>query len=782
MAGTKGIGFFDSYAINELSHDPILPNISFKQVVCSENRKDSESSIIAIFAISEHDELYFIHGRRTHNDSRVYFQASGFPIRRGVVVMSPQYNMQTNSCEILYVTNEVNSGLHHLIRDPITSLWTDGVVEFKLHLGTPAILTKEPVYLTNIALSDSEGNAVPNEYPVSITASPAVHVTCNGRSLLLNHNPCTVLTGANGQIDLNLPADASMSCSQLKLQLTKFPPENGIVPTGYIEINPAQRVVNIMSALNNKETMKQARGPDKEPVFDADLIDEAAPVITRFGIMAEHVVSDRLKDEDEKKAEAFQKEKEELERKERERKKQDEEARRAREEYDQALRQKNVELMHRASLLMKRDHAGNWFEYAVENVEDAIKEVVDTVGNVIEEVTNAAGDAIECIKEGLTQMTEIFVNFVMELAGPVCVMLFQAAGKVFSIKIPGVGPLLGTVFGVLKDILKAALPKLYNFLRLLFDGETTRRVQKVFHRFVTSTMDSTEKFCKSSAHHMSGLLEDFHTSVKNFIPDERAQSSDPAVDRFISKAKGVMNNPIVKTLLDLNPMTWLAEGVTRGVSRSLDFDEIEIPSVGPEFDLAAAVFNGADSRIVEGLLGTVFSTVSSLASNGELPNPEQMKQSLLNCFGGLLHSLIETGKDILIKFLEALSGMIISMKDYLMGEWKIPGLTNLWEDLTGLKFTILNFVTYILAVVWKAIMLAPSLILADSDAYVADIDRVLEKMEGIDIPSLTPVSELKRVQQTVMLTESTDPEMRTMHKFHSEKETSKKDVGLKTNL
>ncbi|KAJ5949441.1 hypothetical protein N7454_001025 [Penicillium verhagenii] len=726
VAGSKGIGFFDSTAINELRGAPIMPEISFKQVVCSENVKDDESNILAIFAISERDELYFIQGCRTSADGEVTFRTSGLPIRTGVAVMSPQYNQQTNACEILYVTNEVNSGLRHLIRDPISSLWTDGVVEFKVPLGEPGKRIKEPVYLTNIALSDSTGKGVPDEYPVIITASPAVHVTCNGRSLLLNHIPYTVLTNQQGHIDLALPADSSMSCSQLQLSLIKFKPDNGIIPTGCIEINPAQRVVNIMSTLKDKDAMKQATGPDKNPVFDDESVDDAGPLVTHFSMMAQHVSGNSLKDEAEKKAEDA--------------------SRREQDERDHKKKREAEEKIQgtcRTMIQLERNQ-DSWVQNLLNEVEDTVEEVVDVV-------TEFLGEVIECIKENVAKVTTL----VLKTIGPSLVMFIKVAGKMFSIEIPGIGPLLGTVFGFLKDLLKNTFPKLYAFLQVLFDGETTTRAQTVFYKVIVGAMDHAENFIEENASNMADWLDGFQGSIKEFIPDSQMPTSDPSTDEFLARATSVMNNPIVKILLDLNPMSWLEDGITQGLSDYIDVESIKIPSPSRKLVDIMLVLDGVGTNVLSKLLSSIISSFSGLASEAAGINPTNLKEVLF-----------------------MLGGFISSMKELLTEEWTIPGLTDVWKDLTGLEFSILNFLTYISAVVWKAIALLPSLIFGDSESISQDMDHMLEEMEKIDVSSI-PTFQMKSSQHTTLRKEGFNDEMPTLRMSYQSKSSGDSSVAVK---
>ena len=127
VAASKGLGFYNFTSItNPLQI--ILPDINFKKVVSAEAIESLETSTqtnLTIFAVSEHDELYYIEGTRQIQTNVIQFQASGIPIRTDVDRISAQYNKKVNASEIIYVGNAVNE-VRHLWKDPVTMLWQEG--------------------------------------------------------------------------------------------------------------------------------------------------------------------------------------------------------------------------------------------------------------------------------------------------------------------------------------------------------------------------------------------------------------------------------------------------------------------------------------------------------------------------------------------------------------------------------------------------------------------------------------------------------------------------------
>lgn len=78
------------------------------------------ASKIAIFAVTDQGELYFIEGVRDGN-GKVGLRTSGLPIRKDVHLLSSPYNSKRELCELIYITRHDNE-IRHLFRDDQSSL------------------------------------------------------------------------------------------------------------------------------------------------------------------------------------------------------------------------------------------------------------------------------------------------------------------------------------------------------------------------------------------------------------------------------------------------------------------------------------------------------------------------------------------------------------------------------------------------------------------------------------------------------------------------------------
>jgi hypothetical protein len=71
---------------------------------------------------------------------------------------------------------------------------------------------------------------------------------------------------------------------------------------------------------------------------------------------------------------------------------------------------------------------------------------------------------------------------------------------------------------------------------------------------------------------------------------------------------------------------------------------------------------------------------------------------------------------ITLQVFESITRMIRALPDLLTQAWKIPDLTDLWEDLIGQGFSILNLTTYSFALL--TILLPP--VLSDTQVDAAE--------------------------------------------------------------
>ena len=424
VAGQSGIGYYESTRLDCLAiSQPLLPEISFKQVVCSEVY-EAPTSHISMFALSTHNELYFIEGTRTTQNKIIFKAPSGIPIRQGVAVMSVQYNKQSNASELLYVTDKNFNGLRHLRRDPVTTLWTENGIEIKVLPGDYSSLPKTPVYMSTVSLTNNEGLPVPQGYSVLLTCEPHMHVSCNGRSFTLDNRPTRIQTSnASGQIDFTLPVDPFMGSCVVTVELFEFGAQSS--HANRVAFDPAKRVVDIFSSIKSETDLRNARGPEGEVIFqDEAKITQCGALLTQFGSIAE-----TLTDTPTKSAPSSENIKERGT------------------TWSWSTEDDSVHL----------DPDTSWFDKAS-----------ISLGQFL-------GDAIEYLR--ITVKTA--VKFAVKTVGKIVMFGLRIAGKVFSFVLKGVVVLVKAVCGILNNLFGIDTSKLTKWLALAFSTENAKKTQKV---------------------------------------------------------------------------------------------------------------------------------------------------------------------------------------------------------------------------------------------------------------------------------------------------------------
>lgn len=187
LASEKGIAFYNFVHPDE-PPAIVLPEISFKNVVCSEAVDPADpkkQTLLAMFAVSDDDELYYIRGTRPYATNKLTFVASGIPIAHNVQAVSAQFNASVNSSEIVYLSGGQNEIFH---------MWLDGgniwQQERLLVKTTTGGVIKYPAYLTSVRLETDEAVSIGGDYPVvsiptSALSATIIQITMPTENLLL---------------------------------------------------------------------------------------------------------------------------------------------------------------------------------------------------------------------------------------------------------------------------------------------------------------------------------------------------------------------------------------------------------------------------------------------------------------------------------------------------------------------------------------------------------------------------------------------------------------------
>lgn len=165
VASEKGIAFYD-FVHPDRPPTVVLSSISFKQVVCAEAVDPANPTIqtkLALFAVSDDDELYYIRGTRPYATNQLAFSTSGIPIAHNVAAVSTQYNAAVNSNEIVYLGDGQDEVFHMWLDSG--NVWQQERLLTKASSGT----TKYPAYLTSVMFETDLGASIGGDYPVVST-------------------------------------------------------------------------------------------------------------------------------------------------------------------------------------------------------------------------------------------------------------------------------------------------------------------------------------------------------------------------------------------------------------------------------------------------------------------------------------------------------------------------------------------------------------------------------------------------------------------------------------
>lgn len=184
---------------------------------------------------------------------------------------------------------------------------------------------------------------------------------------------------------------------------------------------------------------------------------------------------------------------------------------------------------------------------------------------------------------------------------------------------------------------------------------------------------------------MEGVLES--------IVCKPAQHSLGSCDDEPSFLQKFLSHPIVKVILDANPLEWIMEGFQEGLEESGILDEIIIPTI-PGINTAKELFTFI-TRQISRIYGLFLQIIQNIAT--AVTNPAKAKDAMMDTLRSVAWSAWESIKDLILQLFDMITNFFHDVGEFILGEWKLPPLTDIWEDLTGLKFTIVNVFTYVMA-------------------------------------------------------------------------------------
>ena len=381
--------------------------------------------------------------------------ASGFPIRKGVLQISPMYNKSTNSTEIIYTSDTSDNCLHHLIRDPETSMWSETslrTTHFERTMNptqgskaTPGAGIQYHAYVTNITLDNGDDTPIPANYNVQLSCEAPMLVTVNGRSYHLGVKPQAMQTRANGQIEIITRVHGLLGCPRYMISLSESCSEAQKAIAYHIQ--PAQRVVRKLGQIASASDLKSAKQTDGKVVFAPDSasdqnFDSMAGMLKQFPDMMKSVSG--------------------------------------------GIEKEDGEAITHTDFII--DEHGNLSKY---HPKDPDKEEPTGFEKAMNVVGEAIGDVIELVEKGFKAILRVVVR----VMGPVIKLYLKLQNAVISFVIKAAVTLVRTVTHILKDTFGLDLSKLCGFLGFLFDIDSIKSIQNVSYHQEHGVLRKSQVTC-----------------------------------------------------------------------------------------------------------------------------------------------------------------------------------------------------------------------------------------------------------------------------------------------
>ncbi|KUJ19606.1 uncharacterized protein LY89DRAFT_717075 [Mollisia scopiformis] len=634
FASEKGIGFINFKHPTDVPQEVTgLPKIGFREVVCNEkiNPNNQEETCITMFAVADNDDLYYIQGSRKWKKDGSITLASS-----GLPI---RQNVSRVSCQFnaamnsseLIYTGTGANDVKHLLRDPETTCWSESTISF----AAPRSLTKYQAYVTTVSLRSTDGRSVGKDFAVKIKSESMV-VLINDRSYGLSTKTREVRTDGQGQLIVVSQASESLKTPAYAIEISR----EGITHTAVID--GGQRVVEGLSKMNSPEKLANAKSTNGEAIFEKgalqnrqDDFEQSAGLLKEFPSMLSGLSS------------------------------------------------------------QSADKSGT--EVTLERENSAVSSLATMKMSAIEvsesSVTDFLGDALEWIRGEVKNVFKVAFKVVMKGVK----LILTIAGKVISFVVDTVGPLVHAVGTFLKDKLGLDFGKLFKMLGLIFNPEKTKQNQKLLETTIKTVLTLPGQLVRANSQNLDDLFDLMEMGLKPYLGNNtKIQSSEDPNTRLKKSPLGwLFDNPVIKIIMKLNPLSIILEAFAEEFDASGLGDDFEVPNF-VEFltPLATTLWNGFQTVVVDLLdfIKDLWSKVSDAASD-----PSKSMEKIREVFQAGFWFLFNTVKTLVKTAWQAVGDFMDGLVKFLEAKWKFPFITSLFEWYAEQPFTLMNVCTFVLA-------------------------------------------------------------------------------------
>ncbi|KAF4957011.1 hypothetical protein FGADI_3424 [Fusarium gaditjirri] len=295
------------------------------------------------------------------------------------------------------------------------------------------------------------------------------------------------------------------------------------------------------------------------------------------------------------------------------------------------------------------------------------------------------GDCIESIK----YVAKETVKMAIRIAGPVVKLVFKIGKALCSFVVKTLDTVLTAVANFLETTLGLDfLSRLLKFLKAVFDPAAVKATQEVVKKAIIGSISLSERFISVNRASMEDLLGDAEDMLKGYLGDPKDL---PGGNSSAPNVSSILNNPVIRLISKIDPLSWLMEAITE------EFTDFKVPSF-------AALTDGIIKAISPNLINN-FSLISKLWDIffqelcTVLSNPSQLLPALIRALKTVALKLTKVIKEAILSLFDLLLTILHELPLILSSSWKLGGLTDIWEELTGQEFSVMNFLTYPIAVI-----------------------------------------------------------------------------------
>ncbi|KDQ59182.1 hypothetical protein JAAARDRAFT_655196 [Jaapia argillacea MUCL 33604] len=637
VAGVNGIGYYSSQIMDR---DPvvILPDVSFQQVVASEDNHK-----ISIFALSKFGDLYYIEGTRKSSTGTPKFTASTYPIRKGVGILSTQYNAAVNACEAMYVDS--SSQLKHLWRDSQTGTWSEQTI----HVPTSGKAISYHAFVSHIQLQGSRGASIRGGREIILSATELAYVMINDVAHRLDRDPVKLTTDSDGQVRVVIQAGSQLASPTISATLVGVSD-----PDFSFRVESRQRVLRKWGRIQSGSDLKNAKSTAGDPVFPNTTIHDetfatAANLLSRTPDIVSHVDGSASK-----------------------------------------LTGSNAS----ASFATSLPHS--FFASERTTSGHSVTSKLDWTAGA-EDAVDALGDFLESVWHGMLSVAKFAINVV----GDVVNFFAEIRGKVLRWVLDTVGSVIRCVATFLKDTLGIDPTRFLALFGFLWDYPNILKTQQIIVKTVQDGSALLQDTVQGNTPWLKTHIKELRPLISPFIKDERvpeaknfvADAKDDLEKSFLGRLlKSILDNPIVKAVLRYASM-WMLQVI------SLLEDQISFPGLGDLENVLDEKFSAILEKLMIDAEDGLFTFVRDIFNGiGEVVAGTRNIGDLFTViFSDAFWSIFDAAQDVALSLVDLLSDLLGGILKMVTGHIKFPGTSAFWESFTETPFSIVDVGSLILA-------------------------------------------------------------------------------------